>query len=465
MRLELCGRRVAVIGLARTGAAVVPVLVRRGADVVVYDTKPQDQLAKQIEALGDCPAELVLGRDDYPGIERSELVVPSPGVPADAQVLVEASRRGARVIPEIELGYLLAKAPIVAVTGTNGKTTTAVFAAEMLRKSGINALVGGNLAPGEPLVSLADRAGENDVIVAEVSSFQLETCTEFHPRVAVITNVAEDHLNRHSSMEEYAEAKARIFQAQDEGDLAVLNAECDICVALADQVRARLAWFSSRRRVRCGSWLDGNTVVVDLGIRLDVGDVREMRVFGSHNVENALAAAPAAVFMGAVPEGVRSALRSFAGVPHRMEPVGRADGVLYVNNSMCTNPQALLRSVEGCPKPLVLIAGGRNKNLDFTKVAGGVAKLVKGAVLMGEMAQELAELLRREGLNRLEFASSMDEAVSAAARMAEPGDVALLAPGCASMDMYSDFMERGEAFRRAVLSLPGCVPVADGGTA
>lgn len=463
MGLELSGRKVAVIGLARTGTAVVSVLARRGAEVVAYDVRPTDQLSQQVEALRDCQVDLVLGRDDYPDIERAELVVPSPGVPADAPVLARVRRRGARVIPEVELGYLLSKAPIVAITGTNGKTTTALFTAEMLRASGINAFVGGNLAPGEPLITLADKAGEGDVIVAELSSFQLETCTEFHPRAAVLTNVAEDHLNRHRSLAEYVEAKARIFQAQNEGDLAVLNAECSICVGMAERVRSRLAWFSAKRRVRCGAWLEGDTVVVDLGVRLEVGDRREIRVFGSHNIENALAGAAAAVFMGAVPDGVRRALRTFIGAPHRMEPVGRAGGVLYVNNSMCTNPEALLRSVEGCPKPLVLIAGGRNKNLDFSNVAGPLARTVKGAVLMGEMAQELAALLRREGLGRLEFADSMDDAVLAAGRMAEPGDVVLLAPGCASMDMYTDFMERGDAFRKAVFSLPGCEQAKNGG--
>ncbi|MGQ9524254.1 MAG: UDP-N-acetylmuramoyl-L-alanine--D-glutamate ligase [Armatimonadota bacterium] len=462
MELELRGRKIAVIGLARTGTAVVPVLVRRGADVVVYDTKPRQELIEQVQALQDWPVDLVLGRDDYPGIERSELVIPSPGVPADAPVLTRVRRAGAAVLPEIELGYLLSKAPIVAVTGTNGKTTTALLIADMLRRSGVNALVGGNLAPGEPLVTLADRAGPTDVIVAEVSSFQLETCKQFHPRVAVLTNISEDHLNRHRSMQEYADAKARIFEAQDEGDLAVLNAECLACVGMADRVRARLVWFSSRRRVGAGAWLDGRTIVVDLGVPLNVGDVREMRIFGSHNVENALAAATAAVFMGATPGGIRQTLRHFPGVPHRMEPVGTSRGVLYVNNSMCTNPQALLRSVEGCPKPVVLIAGGRNKNLDFSGVMGRLATQIKAAVLMGEMASELAELLQREGLQRVATAANMEAAVSTAAEMAQPGDVVLLAPGCASMDMYSDFMERGDAFRSAVLSLPECTPVRDG---
>jgi UDP-N-acetylmuramoylalanine--D-glutamate ligase len=473
MDFNLSGALVAVIGLGRTGVAVAQVLSRRGARVVVYDTKPEQELAEEIQTISHPLVEVIVGRDDFPGIERADVVVPSPGVPADAPVLVSARERGVLVMPEIELAYHISRAPIVAVTGTNGKTTTTALIGAMLCASGVKARVGGNMAPGEPLILLADAAAQDEVLVAEVSSFQLETCTKFRPRAAVLTNISQDHLNRHGSMDAYASAKARLFQAQTEDDLAVLNADCPVSRTLEGACRAKIAWFSLQQRFSPGAYLDGDRLVADLGEPVDLISVGEIRLIGWHNqealmnkqelikrrgflVENALAASLAALFMGASAFGIAEALRNFKGVPHRMEPVCEIGGVLFINNSMCTNPQALVRSVESCSRPVVLIAGGRNKRLDFTQAAARVASLVKGAVLIGEMADELRRLLRENGLDAVETARTMDEAVKLAVEMAVPGDVVMLAPGCASMDMYSDFMERGEAFKRAVERLGSC---------
>ncbi|MGC8832715.1 MAG: UDP-N-acetylmuramoyl-L-alanine--D-glutamate ligase, partial [Armatimonadota bacterium] len=269
--------------------------------------------------------------------------------------------------------------------------------------------------------------------------------------------ISQDHLNRHGSMDAYASAKARLFQAQTENDLAVLNADCPVSRTLEGACRAKIAWFSLQQRFSPGAYLDGERLIADLGEPVELVSVNDMRLTGWHNVENALAASLAALFMGASASGVAEALRSFGGVPHRMEPVCEIGGVLFINNSMCTNPQALVRSVESCGRPVVLIAGGRNKRLDFSQAAARVASLVKGAVLIGEMADELRRLLRNNGLDAVETAGSMDEAVNLAVGMAVPGDVVMHAPGCASMDMYSDFMERGEAFKRAVMRLGSCM--------
>lgn len=462
-RSYLSGKRVAVIGLARTGAALAPVLLKAGACVTVYDRRHETELLAEAEAVRQAGARAVLGDERYPGVEDADLVVPSPGVPADAPVLVAARRAGAEVVPEIEVAYLLSCAPIIAITGTNGKTTTTAMAAAMLSASGVRAHHGGNMAPGEPLIVLASRAAPDDVIVAEVSSFQLELCTRFRPRVAVVTNISQDHLNRHRTLEAYAAAKSRIFVAQQPGDLAITNAECPISAGLSFVGRGRHVRFSALREVDAGAWVRAGRIVLRLRNEEELVSVDEMPLRGQHNVENAMAAAIAARAMGATPDGIRAALRSFRGVVHRMEEVCTAGDVLYINNSMCTNPEALRRSVEACDRPVVLIAGGRNKSLDFRAAAARVAELVKGAVLIGEMAEELADLLRGGGLARVATARGMEEAVSLATSMASPGDAVMLAPGCASMDMYNDFMERGEAFRAVALALPGAQPICHGG--
>ncbi|HEY3282734.1 MAG TPA: UDP-N-acetylmuramoyl-L-alanine--D-glutamate ligase [Armatimonadota bacterium] len=452
--LSLQGERVAVLGLARTGVATTRALVQLGAIPVIYDRKSPEQLSESLSALAALSPELHLGSEEFPNIEACRLLVASPGFRPESPILVWARESGVPVWPEIELAYRVTEAPIVAVTGTNGKTTTAAWIGDMLNRSGVAARVGGNLAPGTPLIELALDAGEGEVLVAEVSSFQLETISGFRPRVAVLTNISEDHLDRHPDVASYAAAKARLFAFQQTEDWAVVNADSSLAMEASRGAQSRRRLFSSGSSSGMAGWVkDGALWLSDLAAEGPIIEARGVKLLGTHNLENGLAAALAARVMGATREGIRRSLEGFAGVAHRMEPLGEVAGVLYINNSMCTNPDAWARSIEAVDRPLWVIAGGRNKGFDFTEVGARVAPRLRGALLIGEAALVLEEALKKGGLKEAWSEGSLESAVRAAARAARPGDAVMLAPACASMDMFQDFMERGDRFRAEVEAL------------
>lgn len=460
--MEFAGRTIAIIGAAATGRAAAPVLARRGARCLVYDEKPERELGDAVAALRTLPGvELRLGDRTCPGIEAADLVLPSPGVDPASEVIVAARRRGQPVRSEIEIAFRLARAPIVAVTGTNGKTTTVVMIAAALQEAGFTATVCGNTRAGgqqRPLIAAADVASPEEWLVAEVSSFQLELVERFAPRVAVITNITNDHLNRHGTMEAYIAAKARILAAQGATDWAVLNADNAATRGLGGQVRGRGLWFTRGGPPERGGW------VAPLGgerwLHLRVEEATEallpvsaLRIPGEHTIENALAAACAARAVGAPAAAIARALAAFRGVPDRLEYVMTLRGVDYVNNSMCTNVDAAVRSVSAYDRPLVVIAGGRDKGSDFGPLGRALAERARALVTIGEHGERIAAAARAAGLAEIHAAESMEAAVRCAARLARPGDVVLLAPACASFDWFRDFEERGEAFRAAVRTL------------
>jgi len=454
-KTEFAGRRIAVVGMARTGLAAAPVLRDLGAQVLLSDSGDRAALGDRLteaEALG---VEVRVGAGPEEALDEAEIVIPSPGIPADAPVFSLARQRGLPILSEIEVAYRISRAPILAVTGTNGKTTTTLLLGETMRAGGRRTWVAGNIAADEikqALITAAAQAEPDDVIVAEVSSFQLEWVDQFRPQIGILTNVTPDHLNRHSSFAEYIGLKARLFDAQQPEDVAVINAVNAPSRGIGQRVYSRVLWFDRGycHNGSCACVRDGQIIVRWDGVERAVCPIEALRLPGVHNLENALAAAGAAIAFGIAPADVARAIAEFRGVVHRMEPVAEIDGVIYINNSMCTNVDAAVRSLEAVQRPTVVIAGGVDKSSDFAPLGRAVARQARHLVLMGRAAPALEASARAAGFTAISHAVSMEEAVDLAARAAQPGDAVMLSPACASFDMFADFEARGEAFRKAV---------------
>jgi len=451
--LEVAGKRVAVMGLGRSGQAAVRLLRRLGARVAVADQKPSSELTAALEAFPAGAVE-VHGAGDYESALRgAEVVVVSPGVPLTLDPLRRARAAGARVIGELELASRHLMGRILAVTGTNGKSTTVTWIGELLRGAGYAPFVGGNL--GTPLAeaALASLDGKAwDLVVAEVSSFQLETIESFHPWIGAVLNVTPDHLDRYPSMEAYAAAKLRLFENQEDADYAVLNAD-DPRLSRATSVSAgaRIE-FSRTRPVERGVCLDGDVIVSNLyGRREEVCRVGALQVRGAHNIENAMAAAAAAMLAGCPLAAVNRGLRAFRGLEHVMEVVRVLRGVAYINDSKGTNVDATIKALESVPAPVILIAGGREKGGEYPGLAEAVRHKAKRVILLGEARARLREVLA--GTCPLTEAATLAEAVRDAAGTAVAGDTVLLSPACASFDMFVDYKDRGRQFKEYVNGL------------
>ena len=452
---HLKGLRVRVVGFGRSGRAAARLLRREGARVSAVDDHPGAADAAEAARWASDGVDLRAGDLRPEDLDRPDLVVVSPGVPPSSPWMQWAAEAGVPVIGELELGARAAKAPLAAITGTNGKSTTTELLGDVVRRWGRPVAVGGNI--GRALSGLADGVPPEGWLVVEVSSFQLETIDRFRPRVALHLNLTPDHLDRYGSVDAYADAKARIFENQGAGDCAVLNLDDPRLAVLADRLRAarrgiRVLGSGLSQRGEEGAWVEGGRIVVGMdGAAWDVCAVDEVRIPGPHNLSNALSVAAAARWMGAPREVLEDALRSFSGLPHRMEPLGEVGGVSFVNDSKATNIEAVLAALDSFERPVVLIAGGRGKGLDFSPLADAAAGRVKAAVLIGEAADPLAEALRP--VVRVERAGTLEDAVRQAARHADPGDTVLLSPACASFDMFKNFEDRGDRFREAVRAL------------
>ncbi|MBI3809813.1 MAG: UDP-N-acetylmuramoyl-L-alanine--D-glutamate ligase [Nitrospirae bacterium] len=451
--LGVAGKRVAVIGLGRSGLAAVRLLQRLGARVTVADQKPSSELAA---ALGGLPAGEVEihGAGGYTAaLQGAEVVVVSPGVPMALEPLQRARQAGVRIIGELELASRHLTGRILAVTGTNGKSTTVTWIGELLRGAGYDPFVGGNL--GTPLAEAALASLEGkvwDLVVAEVSSFQLETIETFRPWIGAILNVTPDHLDRYPSMEAYAAAKLRLFENQDDTDYAVLNAD-DPCLSRSS-VRSRSARieFSRTRPVERGVCLDGDVIVSNLyGRRDEVCRVDALPVKGAHNIENAMAAAAVAALAGCPMDVISRGLRAFRGLEHVMEVVRVLRGVAYINDSKGTNVDATIKALESVPAPVILIAGGREKGGAYPGLAEAVRRKARRVILLGEARARLREVLA--GTCPITEAASLRDAVRDAAKTAAAGDTVLLSPACASFDMFADYKDRGRQFKESVHEL------------
>ena len=448
--IELNGKRVLVVGLGRSGVASALFLQSRGARVTVSDAKSQDQLREQLPALLDAGIAVETGAHGERTFRNQDLIVVSPGVPVDAEPLVQARALGQPVIGEIELASQFLPGPIVAITGSNGKTTTTTLIGEIIAASGFKTLVGGNI--GTAAISLAGQATSETVIVLEVSSFQLETIRTFRPKVAVVLNITPDHLDRHGTFAAYVDAKARIFENQQAEDFAVLNADDPTCVEIATRSRAQVFWFSRKREVQAGAFVrDGHVVFQGHGSAQTVLAVSEIPLKGSHNLENVLAAVCAAVLMGCAPEKVRSAITNFKAVEHRLEYVATIGGVEYYNDSKATNVDATMKALQSFPANIHLILGGKDKGSDYTVLNNLLRERVKSVYTIGAAAEKIQSHIK--GTTQIVSSGTIESAIKQASSTAKPGDVVLLAPACASFDQFQNYEQRGRVFKELVRQL------------
>ena len=448
------GKKVLVCGMARSGVSAAQCLYELGARVTISDSKAEEKLAEALQPLEGMDIRRCLGDQAQPAdLESYDLAVTSPGIPMQAPILRAVQAAGVPLIGELELGAQVSRAPLYAVTGTNGKTTTTTLIGEIFRNLGKTTYVVGNI--GYPFTACALRCGEEDVAVAEVSSFQLETISTFHPHIAVMCNITEDHLNRHGTMEEYIRVKERIFENMGQGDYAVLNLDDPIVRGMAERIPCTPAFFSRRQEVETGAYLEGEEVVFSLnGHKKRVLRADEIRIPGEHNLENALAATALAMLAGVPAPVVRHTLKTFPGVEHRIETVRTVEGVTYINDSKGTNVDASIRAVRAMKAPTVLLAGGYDKHTDFLPLAREIlTSKIHTVVVLGDTAEQIERALRAVGFESILHAKTFEEAVLLARSCAREGENVLLSPACASFDMFQDYEERGRVFKEIVSRL------------
>ncbi len=454
--MQLEGKRVTVVGLALTGVAVAKFCVRRGAKVTVTDGKPADKLAEQMKLLDGVPVTWELGGHKLETFTQADLVVMSPGVPTLPE-MTAARAAGVEVIAEIELAYrfLDPGASLIAITGTNGKSTTTALTGKLCELSGRPTFCGGNLG-NYPLIDAVDHPAnvEGGWIVAEVAAFMLENCTTFSAHAGVLTNVTEDHLDRFGTMERYAEMKGRIWDWQTPGDVAIANAADGWTMKETAGIRSQLYTFDSRKGATAtrGAFLDGNDIVLRLGGGEDERYPKDdLVIVGNHNMENAMSAYLATRTLGLPPDAVRAGARAYRPLPHRMELVGDKANIYYYDDSKGTNVASVAASVRGFPRPLVLIAGGVDKGGSYEPMLDALDGVCKGIILIGKAAPLIREAAAAHKASYPVIdATDMHDAVRRATEMCGDGDAVVLSPACASYDMFDNYGHRGRVFREAV---------------
>jgi UDP-N-acetylmuramoylalanine--D-glutamate ligase len=447
--MELKGKKVLVVGLGKSGLAAALFLRRQGAQVTVSDIRSAESLAREIPALLDEGIMVEAGGHGLLTFRRQDLIVVSPGVPLDTPELVQVRNFGRPVIGELELAARFLKGKILAITGSNGKTTTTALAGEILKEAGLPTLVAGNI--GVPVIGLIDETTENTWSVLEVSSFQLESTEQFRPKIAVILNITPDHLDRHGTFENYALAKEHIFAAQDASDFAVLNADNLRAAEAAAHSHAPVFWFSAKHSVAQGAWAESGNVVyrsapdaaTETILPLD-----KISLKGEHNVENVLAAVCAARLAGVQPGVIARAVENFRAVEHRLEYVDTINGVEYFNDSKATNVDATEKAIAAFPGCIHLILGGKDKGAPYSPLAALLRERVRAIYTIGAAAAKIESELR--GVVPIHSCGTLANAVNAAATAARPGDVVLLAPACSSYDQFENYEQRGREFKHLV---------------
>ena len=450
-RFDYAGKRVLVVGMARSGITAARLLVREGATPVLNDMKPLSAFGNKLDELNELPVEWRLGEDPVALLKTCDALLISPGVPIDSPVVLFAKETGKYMIGELEFASQLAQGDMIAVTGTNGKTTTVSLLGEIFRAAGKETYVSGNIGTPLSLTALSSRRG--DVLVTEVSSFQLESIDTFHPLAAAVLNVTEDHLIRHYTMENYIAMKRRIFENQTVDDVAVLNKDDPICRAMAEGLKVQVGWFSRLTEVDQGAFVrDGQVIVRWQGVEKVICRTDEIYIPGPHNLENALAATLIAWVRGVPAPVIRHALKTFRGVEHRIEFVRELEGVRYINDSKGTNADSTIKAIDTMQAPTVLILGGYDKHVSFEGLAKHIAKSpqITDLVLLGATRDQLQNELTAAGVTRFTLADSFDQAVEQARVLAQRGGNVLLSPACASFDMFTCFEERGEHFKELV---------------
>jgi len=449
--IELVNKRVLVVGLGKSGLAAAHFLKERGARVTVSDARPATLIA-ELSSLLDEGFIVEAGSHGLLTFRRQDLIVVSPGVPMSTPELMTVRAIGAHIIGELELGAQFLRGEIVAITGSNGKTTTTALLGEILKASGRPTLVGGNI--GRPVTAMVAESTPQTWSVLEVSSFQLETVETFRPRIALVLNITPDHLDRHGTFEAYAAAKARITESQTAEDFLVLNAEDAPTQGIAAKTQAQIYWFSARRQIKQGTFVHGDSIFFTAkeGASPEpVMPVAEIGLAGRHNVENVLAAVCAARLAGVPAASVRSAVAAFRAVEHRLEFVRELDGVRYFNDSKATNVDATAKAVEAFPGGIWLILGGKDKDSDYTVLVPLLRGRVKTVITIGSAAEKIERQLA--GIVKIERAETMERAVALARANATTGDTVLLAPACASFDQFENYEHRGRVFKELVTEL------------
>jgi UDP-N-acetylmuramoylalanine--D-glutamate ligase len=447
--MDLRGKKVLVVGMARTGIATAKFLKAKGSLVTTTEVKPIEEMKEAVQELKGIDLSTEWGGHQTETFLRQDVIVVSPGIDLSLDPIQKAIQHGVRVISEIELAYHFIQVPIIAVTGTNGKTTTTLLIGEMLKEDGKKVGVGGNV--GEPLILFANGKGRWEVLVVEISSFQLEAIEDFRPRISVLLNITEDHLDRYPSYTDYIEAKVRIFANQNSGDRAVLNRDDPIVMQSGKRVKAKKVLFSLSEELDEGAFSNGQTISVRLGGKGEEYSLAKTPLKGVHNVENMMAAVTTARIFGCSRKAVQDVLNRFKGLEHRLEFVREIGGIRFYNDSKGTNVGSVVKSLQSFSEPVILIAGGKDKNGDLSPLKEWVQKRVKRLILMGEAKERMSRELG--GLTDTIMAKTMEEAVSLARQKAKGGEVVLLSPACSSFDMYKDYKERGKVFKEAVFKL------------
>ncbi|MGD8304159.1 MAG: UDP-N-acetylmuramoyl-L-alanine--D-glutamate ligase [Desulfobacterales bacterium] len=471
--MQLKDKNVVIVGLGRTGLAAARFLHQQGARVMATDTADEASLGDTVEQLRDMGIDIELGTHSRRVFRESNLIVVSPGVSHTIAPIAQARSRGVEVVGEVELAARFIQAPIIAVTGTNGKTTTSKLLGQMLQNSGIRTFVGGNI--GNPLIEYVSSGQKEQLVVAEISSFQLDTIDRFRPNVGILLNITADHLDRYPDFEAYADSKMRVFKNQQADDIAVLNGSDPLIRTKTADIKSRRLFFPSLQADDQGAVLNGKRIILNLEKLEPIGskiriphsafdwtelaaggiqatlDITQTALMGRHNHENMCAASLAALAAGGTFEGIEQTLVDFKGLPHRLERVATINDIHFYNDSKATNVDGVLRALDCFSRPIVLLMGGRDKGGNFKVLADSIGKHVKELIVMGEAADPIKNALGR--LTPTKIVDSMDAAVATAFADASPDEVVLLSPGCASFDWYGSYAERGDDFRRAVKKL------------
>ncbi|MCB6201151.1 UDP-N-acetylmuramoyl-L-alanine--D-glutamate ligase [Extibacter muris] len=448
--MKVTNKKVLVFGSGLSGTGAVGLLKEHGADVVLYDGNEKLDKAELAGRVGR-DVQIILGPFPEELLQTLDIVVLSPGVPTDLPVVRQMFERGIEVIGEVELAYAFGKGDVLAITGTNGKTTTTSLLGEIMKHDKEEVYVVGNI--GNPYTVAAGEMSDNAVVVAEMSSFQLESIVSFRPAVSALLNISPDHLNRHHTMEAYIEAKKNIARNQTEDDWCILNYEDDVTREFGKNVRAQVLYFSSRRKLERGIYLDDGMIVYKNPEKIRICHVEELQLLGTHNYENVMAAVAMAAVYGVPMDRIRESIKAFKGVEHRIEFVTEKDGVAYYNDSKGTNPDAAIKGIQAMNRPTILIGGGYDKDSSYTEWIESFDGKVRRLILLGATKEKIAEDAKSCGFHDYTFADTFEEAVLMSAEIAGPGEAVLLSPACASWDMFQNYETRGDKFKEIVNSL------------